>query len=769
MRRLRAGIARALPLALLASVLVLFGSAPAQAAESIPNLQWSSVSLSDVHNAQQLISNTQGGVTVGCSNLGSTAFRQFDDFGDSVYVGNSAQPTPDVCPYQSAVGADGTLYAVVYTGSTAVLAAYDGTTLKWTYSPPCGGGWAIRSLVVGANGNIYMVLANGGGCSWSKLVGIESVVQPGQTQPQVVANTYIYGPIGVGGSLAAYDDGLVVRMTSGVAYFSYTGVESSSQPGSLNLAPHYGREFNATTAGRVFVPMKASSSTISSCGGDQSVIGSVDAYDAGETTTTWSYALSGCSWIHQLNPTPTGGVVAHVGFQDSNGYAEKLVALSPVDGHVLWSELLTSVDVYGNSMNGVAYAVDLNGSIILEREVRIDQDSLVLPAVWVKVFNANGTMRSTFTIAGDRSAGYGYRSTTLGASVLSIANDTVFVSARKCVSVTNCNGSDAKLFAVKVNGVEMDYPRGSLLGVTPQPSNELAYVGMGDSFSAALGVPAYSDTSGCNRSTRAYPVLLDARPDLNVSLKSFVACSGATTWNVQNGQNGEPAQLAALGSGTQLVTISIGGNDAEFAKFVTQCLFLDCSDVAVKEAFFDKVDDIGQDLEDTYEAILAAAPNAQIYVIGYPNILAESSYCSNPLDAGVAALDTLVRAAHIESPPGPVSNGVSQIGTQAGLDSTQIQALIDAGEVTFTGDEIDTGRLLTSSLNTKISQSVAAVGGSRLHFVSATNVGSPFAGHQLCNPTPFFWGVDLEHPENSFHPKREGQDAYAQLMASVLS
>lgn len=232
MRRWQALLARLSAVAMLASLLALVSSNSANADTA---LQWPSASLSDISNPQQLISNAQGGVTVGCSNLGSTAFKRFNHAGVSAGVGNSSQPTPETCANQSAVGADGTLYTVAYTSSATVIAAYDGTTLKWTYHPPCGG--AVRSLVVGANGNIYMVLANGGGCSYPKLVGIEPVVQSGQTEPQVVANTYIstyaYGAIVTGGNLAAYNNGLVVRMASGIAYFNHAGVESSSNPGVI--------------------------------------------------------------------------------------------------------------------------------------------------------------------------------------------------------------------------------------------------------------------------------------------------------------------------------------------------------------------------------------------------------------------------------------------------------------------------------------------------------------------------------------------------------
>lgn len=731
MRRWHSTLARFSAAAMLASLLALVGNNSANADEV---LQWPSASLSDISNPQALISDAQGGVTVGCSNLGSTAFKRFNSSGVSAGVGNSAQPTPDACANQSAIGADGTLYTVAYTSSATVLAAYAGTTLKWTYHPPCGG--AVRSLVVGANGNIYMVLANGSGCSYPKLVGIEPVVQSGQTEPQVVADTYIYGSVVMGGSLAAYNNGLVVRMTSGIAYFNHAGVESSNEPGTLILAPHYGREFNATTAGRVFVPTKASSSTISSCGNDQSVVGSIDAYDAGETTATWSYALSGCTWVYQLSSAPTGGVVAHVATQSGQSVEEKLVGLSHVDGHLLWQHPLSSIDQNGNTLNGVAYAVDLKGEIVIEREVRIDQDSLVLPAVWVTVLNPNGTIRSSFTLTGNRSAGYGYRSTTLAVSSLSIGRDTVFVSVRECTSVTNCNGSNAKLFAVKVSGLEADYPRGLTLGQTPRsPVAESDYVALGDSFSSAEGVPPFdsaSTSNGCHRSTRAYSHLLDASPSQNLVLQAFVACSGATTGNVLNGQNGENPQVNSLGTSTDIVTITIGGNDIGFVDFLIACVnpLTNCNTSSA--AYANAMDKITNDLPDSLDGLYIGqdgiqdrvGTNTRVLVVGYPRVV--------PYD------DSLLTCGILSS------------------------------------DERTAARQAITGLNNAIQDAVTRAG-SQFEFVDADAVingvrVSPFATHEYCSDDSYFNGIGtaVADPSYAMHPNVAGQAAYAHLVNDYL-
>lgn len=736
MRRLRASLARLSAVAMLASLLALVGNNSANADELNPTLRWSAASLSDASNAQQLISNPQGGVTVGCSNLGSTAFRQFDGSGASVGVSNSSQPTPDVCANQSAVGADGTLYTVAYTSSSTVVAAYDGTTLKWTYQPPCGG--AVRSLVVGANGNIYMVLANGSGCSYPKLVGIEPVVQSGQAEPQVVANTYIYGSVVTGGSLAAYSNGLVVRMTSGIAYFNYSGVESSNEPGTLILAPHYGRELNATTAGRVFVPMKASSSTISSCGNDQSVVGSIDSYDAGQTTATWSRSLTGCTWVYQLNPTPTGGVVAHVATQAG----EKLLALSHADGQTLWELPLPSTNEYGNAMNGMTYTVDLHGRVVVEREARIEQDSLTLPAVSVTVLNPNGTMRNSFTLAGDRGAGYGYRSTTLGVMSRAIGQDTVFVSARQCTSVSNCNGSNAKLFAVKVGGLEMDYPGGAVLGQTPRSLvPEKKYAWLGDSFSSGEGAPPFEEGTDigpaeqnfnmCHRSTKSYAHLLDQDPDRSVDLVGHFACSGATTAHIINTYqyDNQPPQSLLLTSAVDVVTVSIGGNDVGFAGFAISCVDPQstCEGASYDAITSDVINDLPGALDAAYAAIKAkVSTSTKIVVVGYPQLI-----------------------------PAPAASTTWPYC------------------VYLSPTEKNNARNVVSLIN-QVTQSAVTRAGSQFVFVDPTASGSPFIGRELCNDGSYFNGVTVQDSvlystAYSFHPNADGQRAYWQLVRQHLS
>jgi hypothetical protein len=118
----------------------------------------------------------------------------------------------------------------------------------------------------------------------------------------------------------------------------------------------------------------------------------------------------------------------------------------------------------------------------------------------------------------------------------------------------------------------------------------LHYVALGDSYTSGEGSPLVRDDSpngwlgatgrdGCHRSAHAYPVrawgLLDAE-DPNWGL-SFPACSGATTDSLWNPTKGEDPQMYVLdglhgGEKADLITIGMGGNDANFADIVKDCI-----------------------------------------------------------------------------------------------------------------------------------------------------------------------------------------------------
>ena len=89
------------------------------------------------------------------------------------------------------------------------------------------------------------------------------------------------------------------------------------------------------------------------------------------------------------------------------------------------------------------------------------------------------------------------------------------------------------------------------------------YVALGDSFSSGVGTNSYTLSSSCRRGVYAYPWLV-AQQRPNTSL-TFVACSGAKTTDVMANQ------IQSVTAGTEIVTITIGGNDIGFSNLIVQC------------------------------------------------------------------------------------------------------------------------------------------------------------------------------------------------------
>lgn len=148
------------------------------------------------------------------------------------------------------------------------------------------------------------------------------------------------------------------------------------------------------------------------------------------------------------------------------------------------------------------------------------------------------------------------------------------------------------------------------------------YVALGDSYSSGTGAGSYDPAGGsCNRSANAYPNLWAAAHA--TSSYKFVACSGATTATVTSGQ------LGALSSSTNLVSITVGGNDAGFVDVMQVCVLqstASCqSRVAQAETFMR--DTLPGRLDTIYGKIHAKAPSARVVVLGYPRLYKIVSVC----------------------------------------------------------------------------------------------------------------------------------------------
>lgn len=160
------------------------------------------------------------------------------------------------------------------------------------------------------------------------------------------------------------------------------------------------------------------------------------------------------------------------------------------------------------------------------------------------------------------------------------------------------------------------------------------YVALGDSAASGPRIPNQVGAPGCQQSDANYPHVL--AEDLAVGSFVDVTCSGAVTENIvstpQGTSSGEvPLQLDAVTPETDLVTVTIGGNDIGLVSTAVQCLtFADtsatnvCKDRltaggvdTVAAAIADKAPSWGAMLD----AVAERAPDARILVVGYGTYL----------------------------------------------------------------------------------------------------------------------------------------------------
>ncbi|AWH93204.1 SGNH/GDSL hydrolase family protein [Dietzia lutea] len=151
------------------------------------------------------------------------------------------------------------------------------------------------------------------------------------------------------------------------------------------------------------------------------------------------------------------------------------------------------------------------------------------------------------------------------------------------------------------------------------------YVALGDSY-AALGddtEPADGPV-GCGQSLANYPNQLDANPA--VGELTDASCGGAVTDDLFEPQRaGVAPQLDALDEDTDLVTLSIGGNDVGFGSIV-QCITgglpgspRDCESElgATVSGAIDDIYGPGGAVDDIYAEIAERSPDAAVIATQY--------------------------------------------------------------------------------------------------------------------------------------------------------
>lgn len=168
-------------------------------------------------------------------------------------------------------------------------------------------------------------------------------------------------------------------------------------------------------------------------------------------------------------------------------------------------------------------------------------------------------------------------------------------------------------------------------------TSPLRYAALGDSYSAASGnfPPDLTAPIECARSTVNYPHVIAAAVGAQLT---DVTCGGAETGDFFTPQYlGVPPQLDAVQANTQLVTMTIGGNDSGvFIDAIVDCGSLGILSLGMGSPCKDKY---GSSFDTTvntktYPALVKAltavrekAPHARVAILGYPWILPPTGGC----------------------------------------------------------------------------------------------------------------------------------------------
>ncbi len=251
---------------------------------------------------------------------------------------------------------------------------------------------------------------------------------------------------------------------------------------------------------------------------------------------------------------------------------------------------------------------------------------------------------------------------------------------------------------------------GLVTGAPPASAHDsrtLSYVALGDSYAAGQGAGRY--LNDCLQSRRGYPAMLDRTH--RVDLRANATCTGASTADVV------ATQLASVGRGTRLVTLTVGGNDLHVAAVAAACVNgpSPACEAAIEQAVALLTPQpgggsvLGTRLAIAYGMIAQAAPNARILVTGYPYLF-ETPAPEDPNAATIVAIN---------------------------------QA--------------------TAALNTTIEAAVASVRTPDVD-IAYVDVTTRFAGHGLGSTTPFING---DGPD-AFHPTARGYRAYTAALKAAL-
>lgn len=167
------------------------------------------------------------------------------------------------------------------------------------------------------------------------------------------------------------------------------------------------------------------------------------------------------------------------------------------------------------------------------------------------------------------------------------------------------------------------------------------YVALGDSFAAGPFIlPQGGDPIGCARSGHDYPALVAEM--LRVDELTDVSCSGAVTGDMTAAQDvplgSNPPQFDALRTDTDLVTVTIGGNDIGYTDIIFTCGQLSITDplgdpcrrqatAGGSDVYAERILAAAPKVAGVLQGIRERSPNATVLLVGYLRILPPAHGC----------------------------------------------------------------------------------------------------------------------------------------------
>lgn len=320
--------------------------------------------------------------------------------------------------------------------------------------------------------------------------------------------------------------------------------------------------------------------------------------------------------------------------------------------------------------------------------------------------------------------------------------------------------SSIELFASEYDPTGLIYNR-YIISTQGSATTGFEYLGLGDSFASGEGSFNYKTTTDveenrCHLSLSSYPYLLSSGQGFNAS--ESVACSGAKikdvlenprveykddkpqaeglleeSYNEQIYSNFLPGyrrQQQFVGRyKPSAITLSVGGNDIDFAKKLSWCVAAPNSCYGSEEMKLRILGEIKAQFEPlvkTYQNLIDLSPETRLYVIGYPLLAKPDGNC--------------------------------------------------AVNVRLSNEEVKLSENIITDLNTVIKAATEKVG------VAYVDVSQAFAGHRLCETDSWDVAVNgltagndalpvIGYPigKESYHPNKLGHELYAQAIRTATN